>query len=71
MKHSSFSKFGHKMASHSGIVELMDDLGKAMAGHEEMLMLGGGNPAGIPQMQAIWRQDMAALLENQERGIRC
>jgi valine--pyruvate aminotransferase len=67
MDYGSFSKFGHKMASHSGIVELMDDLGKAMAGQEEMLMLGGGNPAGIPQMQAIWRQDMAALLENQER----
>jgi valine--pyruvate aminotransferase len=63
----TFSEFGRRMASHSGIVELMDDLGKAMAGHEEMLMLGGGNPAGIPRMQEIWHQDMDAMLQDRER----
>jgi len=67
MQQISMSKFGRKMAGHSGIVELMDDLGKAMAGHEKMLMLGGGNPAGIPEMQAIWREEMTALLQDGER----
>ena len=38
------SKFGEKFAGHSGIVQLMDDLGKAMSGGQDMLMLGGGNP---------------------------
>lgn len=41
----------------------MDDLGRAMAGaHGPMRMLGGGNPAHIPEMQAIWRDRMAAIL---------
>lgn len=39
----------------------MDDLGRAMAGGE-MLMLGGGNPALVPEVQALWRSRMAALL---------
>ena len=41
----------------------MDDLGRAMAGaHGPIRMLGGGNPAHIPEMQALWRQRMAAIL---------
>ena len=41
----------------------MDDLGRAMAGaHGPVRMLGGGNPAHIPEMQAIWRNRMAAIL---------
>ena len=41
----------------------MDDLGRAMAGaHGPIRMLGGGNPAHIPEMQAIWRDRMAAIL---------
>ncbi|MDP6630688.1 MAG: valine--pyruvate transaminase [Kiritimatiellia bacterium] len=62
-----WSEFGKRMASHSGIGELMDDLGRAMAGQADMLMLGGGNPAGIPAVQEVWRQDMAALLEDADR----
>lgn len=62
-----FSRFGQKMVSHSGIVELMHDLGKAMAGHEDMLMLGGGNPAGIPEMQDIWHRDMESLMQDRDR----
>ena len=33
------SGFGEKFAGHSGIVQLMDDLGKAMAENKEMLIL--------------------------------
>ena len=39
----------------------MDDLGAAMAGGD-MLMLGGGNPAHIPEVQALFRKRMEAIL---------
>jgi valine--pyruvate aminotransferase len=59
------SLFGQRLASGSGIEELMGDLGRAMAGaHGPVRMLGGGNPAHIPAMQAIWRQRMAAILSD-------
>jgi valine--pyruvate aminotransferase len=59
------SLFGERLASGSGIQELMDDLGRAMAGsHGPIRMLGGGNPAHIPEVQAVWRDRMTAILEN-------
>jgi valine--pyruvate aminotransferase len=60
----NLSKFGQKFTARSGILQLMDDLGQAMAGGERMLMLGGGNPAHIPAVQAHFRQRMARMLEN-------
>ncbi|MBS1253348.1 MAG: Valine--pyruvate aminotransferase [Anaerolineales bacterium] len=45
------SKLGTKFTRQAGILQLMDDLGNALAGEEDMLMLGGGNPAYIPQVQ--------------------
>ena len=43
----------------------MDDLGHAMAGaHGPIRMLGGGNPAHIPEVQAVWRDRMATILAN-------
>jgi valine--pyruvate aminotransferase len=58
------SLFGERLASGSGIQELMDDLGRAMAGaHGPVRMLGGGNPAHIPEVQAVWRDRMTAILE--------
>lgn len=58
------SAFGDKFAGHSGIVQLMDDLGKAMAENKEMLMLGGGNPSHIPEIQKIFTDRMQALLDD-------
>jgi len=40
----------------------MDDLGRAMTVEPDMRMLGGGNPAAVPAMQAMWRERMQALL---------
>ena len=57
-----FSKFGQKFTSQAGIIQLMEDLGKAMAGGERKLMLGGGTPAAIPQVQAYFRQRMQSIL---------
>ncbi len=59
---TDFSILGHKLASRCGILELMDDLGQAMTTDPTMRMLGGGNPAHIPAVQAIWRERMAAML---------
>ncbi len=52
-----WSEFGQRLGCGSGIGELMDDLGHALAaGGDEVHMLGGGQPAHIPQMDALWRQ---------------
>ncbi|MCK5849870.1 MAG: valine--pyruvate transaminase [Kiritimatiellae bacterium] len=56
------SDFGKRFASRPGITLLMDDLGQAMAGRDDMLMLGGGNPAQIPEAQAIWRRRIEEIL---------
>jgi valine--pyruvate aminotransferase len=59
----TFSTLGEKLTRHSGIVELMDDLGHALAdaGERPICMLGGGNPAHIPAMQDVWRRRLAEL----------
>lgn len=44
----------------------MEDLGEAMTtGRGEILMMGGGNPGHIPEIQAIWRQRMRDLLADE------
>ncbi len=46
-----YSIFGNKFTQHSGITELMDDLNAGIQGGDEILMLGGGNPASIPEVE--------------------
>jgi valine--pyruvate aminotransferase len=60
----NLSKFGQKFTGESGILQLMDDLGSALAGDEKVFMLGGGNPAYIPEVQAHFRRRMERILEN-------
>lgn len=55
------SKFGEKFTRKAGITQLMDDLGAAMA-KGDMLMLGGGNPAHIPEVQERFRRQMEDIL---------
>lgn len=57
------SKFGNRFSGHSGIVQLMDDLGNAMSENPDMLMLGGGNPAHIPAVQEVFQHRVAEILE--------
>ena len=53
----NFSSFGEKFCGGSGIGNLMDDLGNAMAGDEPVLMLGGGNPGRIPEIESrLWQE---------------
>ncbi len=57
------SSFGKRFSSDAGIVQLMDDLGNALSVDKNMLMLGGGNPGQIPQVQARFRQRMRDILD--------
>ncbi len=61
------SKFGRKMAVQSGIGQLMDDLGEALASGRDVKMLGGGNPAHIPEVECHFRQSMTAMLQDGNR----
>lgn len=59
-----FSEFGRHLGCGSGIEELMDDLGHALAsGGPDLKMLGGGQPARIPAMNAVWRRRLEELME--------
>lgn len=56
------SRFGENLCEGSGIGELMDDLGEALAAGDEIIMMGGGQPAHIPEVEAIWRKRMVEIL---------
>lgn len=58
----NYSDIGRRLAGGSGIQELMDDLGIALTTRPGMRMLGGGQPAAIPAVQALWRERMQALV---------
>jgi valine--pyruvate aminotransferase len=58
----TFSSFGERFARATGIRTLMADLGAGISGGEASLMLGGGNPARIPAMHAIFREQMQHIL---------
>jgi valine--pyruvate aminotransferase len=60
------SNFGAKFTQESGILRLMDDLGEALSAGGKMLMLGGGNPARIPEVEARFREQMRRLVESGE-----
>ena len=58
-----YSTFGEKFARECGILQLMDDLGNALAGGgDDVIMLGGGNPSRIPQVEACLRERMETML---------
>ncbi|MFP4376262.1 MAG: valine--pyruvate transaminase [Spirochaetales bacterium] len=61
------SAFGKRLTSDSGILNLMTDLGNALAGDRKKYMLGGGNPALIPEIAEVWRAEAERLLADQER----
>lgn len=57
------SRFGKRMARPTGALELMSDLGEAvaMAGTQPVHMLGGGNPARIPALEAAYRRRLTEI----------
>ena len=62
----SFSKFGQKFGANSGITSLMDDLGEALSGESEMIMMGGGNPAHIPEIQDALKTRLKHILHSKK-----
>ncbi len=59
-----FSKFGNRFTRHTGARQLMDDLGAAMASEEPVMMLGGGNPAHIPEVLQLLAQRTREVADN-------
>lgn len=59
-----FSDVGRRLSGGSGIEQLMDDLGHALAtGGTDVHMLGGGNPSCIPEIAELWRKQMTTMLQ--------
>jgi len=58
------SAFGEKFAHDSGIVGLMDDLGSALVENPDMVMMGGGNPGRLPEMERVFQQRLDAVMRN-------
>lgn len=59
------SSFGKTLGEDTGIGELMEDLGAALADPDhEMAMLGGGQPSFIPEMAEVYRESLKAICNN-------
>lgn len=61
------SCFGDLMAQDSPIAALMADLGEALNVNPNLLFLGGGNPALVPQAQEMFARHLQAL--SHDRGM--
>ena len=59
-----FSKFGNRFTRHTGARQLMDDLGAALATEDHVMMLGGGNPAHIPEVLELLAQRTREVAAN-------
>ncbi len=57
------SDFGRKFSAASGIYELMEDLGQAVSTGGDICMMGGGNPAHIPEVEAVWRRRLREICD--------
>jgi valine--pyruvate aminotransferase len=56
------SNFGKRFTGPSGALELMDDMGQALAaGDSGVMMLGGGNPGRIPAMRELFMQRLGEV----------
>ncbi|MBP6880608.1 valine--pyruvate transaminase [Candidatus Saccharibacteria bacterium] len=61
-----FSDIGERLTKHSGILELMDDLGRAINESPPRAMLGGGNPAIIPELSELYAERLSFILRNKD-----
>ncbi len=55
------SAIGERLAGHTGINELMDDLGAAFDAGGDVVMMGGGNPAHVPAIEAVWQRRLTEI----------
>lgn len=63
-----FSRFGEKFAvsEDAGIVSLMADLGEALRVNPDMIFMGGGNPSRIPDVEAVFREQLQSIIDDHE-----
>lgn len=52
------------MSSDAGILQLMDDLGRALSGDRPIAMFGGGNPAQIPEVTKIFKTELDKIMSD-------
>jgi valine--pyruvate aminotransferase len=58
------SSFGERFSGPTGIAELMTDLSSPPADPASpFCMLGGGNPAIVPEIDAAWRESLRSLVD--------
>ena len=57
-----FSKIGQFVSGESGIVRLMNDLGEIQSAQRPFNLLGGGNPARIPEVESRFRLAIEQLV---------
>lgn len=62
---NTLSEFGNKFSIKSGILELMEDLGKTVQ-LDDILMLGGGNPAHIKEVEAIFIESLDNIIKDRK-----
>lgn len=58
-----YSLWAGRLRKNQGIRSLMEDLGKA-TGHPNEILLGGGNPAHIPEAEAIFEETFGKLAKD-------
>ena len=63
---AKWSEFGERFTRRTGARQLMDDLGDALSGDREVCMLGGGNPAHIPEIEEIFGNRLREVLESEK-----
>ena len=63
------TKFGERILRPTGALELMTDLGEAvqLATGRPVHMLGGGNPARIPAVEAVYRRRLREITDDDEQ----
>ncbi len=61
------SSFGQKLGTDAGINSLMDDLGEAMAGGGDVVMMGGGNPGHLPAVTDRLQEIAQELVNDPEQ----
>ena len=59
-----FSDFGKKLTSRSGILQLMDDIGRPLPEGLKTYPLGGGNPARVHASEELYRREMERILSS-------
>ena len=67
MANFPLSSFGLRYSGSTGILELMKDLSEPPVDpRSPFCMLGGGNPAVIPELTAAWEASLQELIRGED-----